>query len=73
MIGARFELVGPFDNEMPDYYIIIKDFNWWVYNRAAVVGWMNKNLPQGEDHAQGIIISIPNKEDATMFLLKFGG
>lgn len=67
----KFILTGPFDNGMPDYYIIIKDFNYWVENELEIHTWMDRNLSRGREHQTGMVISIKDEKEAMLFMLKW--
>jgi|AntAceMinimDraft_12_1070368.scaffolds.fasta_scaffold04844_3 hypothetical protein len=69
----RFSLEEPFDDDMPDYYIIIHDFQWWLDNELEVCGWMDNNLPKGSRHREGALIVVPTVADASKFLLRWQG
>jgi hypothetical protein len=55
-----------------NYYILIKDFSWWIQNERDIYEWMERNLPHGRMHHEGRVISVPNQEQVTAFLLKWG-
>ena len=69
----RFSLEEPFGDDMPDYYIIIHDFQWWLDNELEVCGWMDNNLPKGSRHREGALIVVPTVADASKFLLRWQG
>ena len=69
----RFIIAGPFDEEMPYYYIIIADINWWIENEPEVYDWMEKNLPRGRMHHTGMTLSLDNEKDLMFFLLRWAG
>lgn len=68
---GRFIATGPFDEEMPSYYIIISDFKWWVDNEQEIYAWMDECLPKGRQHQQGMVVVIDNPTDASNFLLRW--
>ena len=68
----RFILTGPFDDEMPFYYVLIKDYSFWSDNEPAIEEWMSKNLPRGVDHQTGMVLTIEEERDVMMFLLRWG-
>ena len=67
----RFYLTGPFDDKMPNYYLIIIDFDWWVNNEEEVYDWMSENTEGGTDCHRGLVVSLKSKRDLTNFLLKW--
>lgn len=67
----RFQPTGPFDNEMPYYYIIIADFRWWTANEPEIYAWMDQYLPKGRAHQQGMVVVIEDRVDASNFLLRW--
>ena len=69
--GMRFIATGPFDTEMPDHYIIIRDYKWFVAHEAEIYAWMKKCLPNGIEHHQGMVIVIKDAADASNFLLRW--
>jgi len=68
---SRFIATGPFDEEMPYYYIIIRDYRWWNDNETAIYSWMDECLPRGRKHQQGMVVVIENESDASNFLLRW--
>jgi hypothetical protein len=55
-----------------NYYLMIKDFSWWIQNEKEIYAWMEKNFPNGRMHHEGMILSIPKEEQVTAFLLRWG-
>lgn len=70
-ITNRFQVTGPFDDDMPYYYIIIADYRWWVDNEKEIYTWMRINLPQGTQHHQGMVVTLKNEQDVSNFLLRW--
>lgn len=70
---SRFIATGPFDEEMPHNYIIIRDYRWWNDNEAQIYCWMDECLPRGRKHQQGMVVVIENDSDASNFLLRWQG
>ena len=68
---SRFIATGPFDAEMPHYYIIIRDYRWWNNNELEIYSWMDECLPRGRKHQQGMVVVIENESDASNFLLRW--
>jgi hypothetical protein len=68
---GRFIATGPFDEEMPHYYIIICDYRWWADNETEIYNWMEQCLPKGRKHQQGMVVVIENEADASNFLLRW--
>lgn len=68
---SRFIATGPFDEEMPHYYIIIRDYRWWNNNEKDIYLWMDECLPKGRKHQQGMVVVIENESDASNFLLRW--
>jgi hypothetical protein len=68
---GRFIATGPFDEEMPYYYIIISDYRWWTDNEREIYTWMDQCLPRGRNHQQGMVVVIEDQADASNFLLKW--
>lgn len=69
--NERFLATGPFDEEMPNYYIIITDYGWWSQNEKEIYEWMDECLPNGRKHQQGMVVVIENESDASNFLLRW--
>ena len=67
----RFIATGPFDAEMPYYYIIIRDYRWWNNNEMEIYAWMDECLPRGRQHQQGMVVVIEDQSDASNFLLRW--
>jgi len=68
----RFILGGPFDSDMPNYYLMITDIEWWIDNDKRVYEWMDLNLPKKRMHHVGMTLEFEDKKDATLFLLRWG-
>mgnify|MGYP003342481599 CR=1 FL=1 len=68
---GRFIATGPFDAEMPHYYIIIRDYRWWNDNEKEIYRWMDDCLPRGRKHQQGMVVVIEDESDASNFLLRW--
>ena len=68
----RFILSGPFDEEMPYYYIVIKDYNYWNAHETELEQWMRDYLPRGTDHQTGMVLTIEEEKDVMLFLLRWG-
>lgn len=69
--NQRFVLTGPFDKEMPNYYIIIKDIEYWLNNEESIISWMDNNLSRGKQHYQGMVLTIEEEKDVMMFMLRW--
>ena len=67
----RFILTGPFDNEMPHYYIVIKDYNFWTEHEAELEEWMDRNLSRGREHQTGMVLTIEEEKEAMLFLMRW--
>ena len=70
---GRLIVTGPFDEEMPYYYVIIKDYRWWAANETEIYKWMRQCLPDGTEHHQGMVITIKDEPDVVNFLLRWQG
>jgi hypothetical protein len=68
---GRFIVSGPFDADMPYYYIIITDFKWWTDNELEIVDWMNRCLPRGVLHVKGMVLELETEELTSLFLLRW--
>lgn len=69
--GRRFIVSGPFDHEMPYYYIVIADITFWLKHEPEIYAWMDANLPRGRMHQEGMTIALEREEDVTAFLLRW--
>lgn len=70
---SRLIVTGPFDTEMPDHYIIIKDYRWWAANETEIYAWMRQCLPNGTAHHQGMVVTLKEERDVLNFLLRWQG
>ena len=70
--GRKFIASGPFDHEMPYYYIVIADITFWLKNEKNIYEWMELNLPRGRLHQEGMTLALETEEQVTAFLLKWG-
>lgn len=68
---SRFIVTGPFDDDMPYYYILIKDYMWWAANEKEIYKWMRQCLPDGTNHHQGMVITLAEQHDVSNFLLRW--
>lgn len=69
--GRRFIVSGPFDHEMPYFYIVIADITFWLKNEPEIYAWMDANLPRGRMHQEGMTIALEQETDVTAFLLRW--
>ena len=69
--NSRFIVTGPFDEEMPDYYVIIRDYRWWTDNENQIHAWMKECLPRGIQHHKGMVLTIEKESDVSNFLLRW--
>ena len=67
----RFIVSGPFDEEMPNLYVVIADFSWYIDNTDEIEGWMDQHLPKGKDHREGMVITFEIPKDCSHFLLRW--
>jgi hypothetical protein len=58
MSKDRFLLAGPFDEEMPNYYLMITNIKWWIDHEPAVYDWMDVNLPKKRMHHVGMTLEF---------------
>jgi hypothetical protein len=72
MASPRFIYNGPFDEAMPNHYMIIDDIEFWLANELVIYQWMRENLPRGVEHHQGMVVSLESERDAVAFLLRWG-
>ncbi len=70
---GRLIVTGPFDEEMPYHYVIIKDYRWWAANETEIYKWMRQCLPDGVYHHQGMVVTIKDESDVINFLLRWQG
>lgn len=70
--GRKFIVSGPFDHEMPYFYIVIADITFWLKNEPEIYAWMDENLPRGRMHQEGMTIALETEEDVTAFILRWG-
>lgn len=69
--NSKFILTGPFDDEMPHYYIIIKDYNYWLDHEEDLESWMDANLSRGREHQTGMTLTIESAKEAMLFMLRW--
>lgn len=69
--GRRFIASGPFDHEMPYYYIVIADITFWLKHEKSIYEWMEENLPRGRMHQEGMTLALETEEQLTAFLLRW--
>lgn len=70
--GRKFIASGPFDDEMPYYYIVIADISYWLKTEPEIYAWMDANLPRGRMHQEGMTVVLESEEQVTAFLLRWG-
>lgn len=70
--GRRFIVVSPEEIGWHQYTVVIADFAWWIQNEKDIYAWMEEHLPKGRMHHEGMVISIPDSEIVTAFLLQWG-
>jgi hypothetical protein len=69
--GRRFIVSGPFDHEMPYFYIVIADITFWLNNEPKIYAWMDENLPRGRMHQEGMTIALEHETDVTAFIMRW--
>ena len=69
--GRRFVVSGPFDYEMPNYYIMIANIAYWLDNEPAIYAWMDENLPRGRLHQEGMVVVLEQEKDVTAFIMRW--
>jgi len=69
--GRKFISSGPFDHEMPYFYIVIADIGNWLKNEKEIYAWMDENLPRGRLHQEGMTIVLEHEEDVTAFIMRW--
>jgi hypothetical protein len=67
----RFILTGPFDAEMPHYYVLIKDYTFWTEHEEELELWMDRNLSRGREHQQGMVLTIEQEKEAMLFMMRW--
>ena len=70
--GNRFVAYKPFDNEMPDWYVVVADLGWWIAYCDQVDEWLTTNIPDSKDIKSGMVLSFKREKDCSKFLLKWG-
>ena len=68
---SKFIVTGPFDEEMPYYYVVIKDYRWWANHETEIYAWMRQCLPNGTKHHQGMVVTLFTESDVSNFLLRW--
>ena len=53
------------------YYLVIEDYAWWHDNHYDITDWMCENLPRGEEHQQGMMLTFDTEEQRAWFLLRW--
>ena len=69
--GRKFIATGPFDDEMPYYYMVIADITYWLKNEPEIYAWMDDNLPRGRMHQKGMTLEFETDKHLMMFLLRW--
>lgn len=69
--GRKFIQSGPFDEDMPYYYVVIADIDNWLANEKEIYEWMDENLPRGRLHHTGMVLSLDSERDAFAFILRW--
>lgn len=68
---TRFIVSGPFDQDMPNLYVVIADFGWYVEHTDEIESWMDLYLPRGRSHREGMVITFEHSHDCSHFLLRW--
>jgi hypothetical protein len=69
--GRKFIASGPFDHEMPYYYLVIADISYWIKHESEIYLWMDEHLPRGRLHQEGMTVALESEEQVTAFLLRW--
>jgi len=51
--------------------LLISDYDWWQQNEGEILEWMDKCLPRGREHRQGMVIEFDDNQDRVNFLLRW--
>jgi hypothetical protein len=51
--------------------LLISDYDWWQQNEGEILEWMEKCLPRGREHRQGMVIEFDDNQDRVNFLLRW--
>lgn len=51
--------------------LLIVNYMWWTEYEKEIHAWMNKNLPRGTEHQQGMVLSFDSEQERAWFLLKW--
>lgn len=69
--GRKFIVNGPFDEEMPFYYVVIADMDYWIRKEREIYAWMEENLPRGRLHQVGMLIQLETEQQVTAFIMRW--
>lgn len=69
--GRKFIVSGPFDEEMPYYYVVIADMGHWIQEEQEIYAWMEENLPRGRLHQVGMTVELETEEQVTAFIMRW--
>ena len=53
------------------YHLVIEDYSWWHDNHYDVTDWMRENLPRGEEHQKGMMLTFDSEQQRSWFLLRW--
>lgn len=69
--GRKFIVSGPFDEDMPFYYVVIADMGYWIRKEREIYAWMEENLPRGRLHQVGMLIQLETEQQVTAFIMRW--
>ena len=68
---AEQRFLGGYSPVSKQQILLIADYMWWTDNESAILDWMDTNLPRGQGHQTGMIVSFDSEQDLMMFLLRW--
>lgn len=71
MSGNRFVAYKPFDDEMPNWDVVVADLGWWIDYCDQVNMWLATNIPDSADIQSGMVLSFKREKDCSQFLLRW--
>ena len=67
----RFLVSGPFDEDMPHYYVIVRDIDWYITNETLITTWLDNSTSPDDVDISGVVLTFKQDKDLTAFLLKW--
>lgn len=68
---SNFVVCGPYDEDMPNYYMTTTNLTWLVANMEILQDWLQHQEFYGNWQFSGAVVEFSDARDAEFFLIKW--